>query len=37
MILVTAEQIREHTEKGWWGTETIIDMLYARARAQQNK
>ncbi len=31
MILVPEEQIREYTNKGWWGKETIIEMLYGRA------
>ncbi len=31
MILASAGQIHEYTEKGWWGTETILDKLYDRA------
>ena len=31
MILVPEEQIREYTDKGWWGKETVIEKLYARA------
>ena len=31
MILSSKDQIAEYTQKGWWGTETIIDKLYARA------
>ena len=33
MILSSAEQIGEYTQKEWWGTETIIDKLYTRAKA----
>lgn len=37
MILVSDEQIKEYTSKGWWGTETIIDILYAHAKASPDK
>jgi acyl-CoA synthetase (AMP-forming)/AMP-acid ligase II len=33
MILTPEAQIKEYTAKGWWGTETILDILYARAKA----
>ena len=33
MILTPKEQIQEYTAKGWWGTETILDILYQRAKA----
>lgn len=31
MILTSTKQIREYTKKGWWGIDTILDKLYARA------
>ncbi|MCK9233008.1 MAG: acyl--CoA ligase [Syntrophales bacterium] len=31
MILDSEERIREFTDKGWWGTETIVEKLYTRA------
>ena len=33
MILSSAEQIGEYTQKEWWGTETIIDKLYTQTKA----
>jgi len=33
MILTPGEQIREYAEKGWWGKESILEKLYARASA----
>ncbi len=31
MILCSEEQIREYTEKGWWGKETIVDLFLKNA------
>ncbi|RME40768.1 MAG: hypothetical protein D6796_16755 [Caldilineae bacterium] len=31
MILSTPEQIKEYTEKGWWGTDTILDLFLRNA------
>ena len=31
MLLVPDEQIREYTEKGYWGRETIVDLVYRNA------
>ena len=31
MLPVPEEQIREYTEKGYWGNETIIDLVYRNA------
>jgi acyl-CoA synthetase (AMP-forming)/AMP-acid ligase II len=33
MILSPQDQIREYTEKGWWGTETLADLLLKNATA----
>ncbi|HEY9152614.1 MAG TPA: hypothetical protein VIN60_06980, partial [Anaerolineales bacterium] len=27
MILNSKETIKEYTDKGWWGTETILDLF----------
>ncbi|HBY95411.1 MAG: AMP-binding protein [Ardenticatenaceae bacterium] len=27
MLLVSDEQIREYTERGWWGSDTVVDLL----------
>ncbi len=32
MLLVPEEQIREYTEKGYWGHETIMDLVYRNAQ-----
>jgi acyl-CoA synthetase (AMP-forming)/AMP-acid ligase II len=32
MILSPEEQIREYTEKGWWGTDTIVDLFLKNAQ-----
>ena len=32
MLLVPEEQIREYTEKGYWGRETIVDLVYKNAQ-----
>ncbi|MHA1209062.1 MAG: class I adenylate-forming enzyme family protein [Candidatus Freyarchaeota archaeon] len=37
MILAPPEQIKEYTEKGYWGTETIIDTFYSHAKAKPDK
>ncbi len=34
MIVVSESQIREYTSRGWWGTETFVDKLYAKAAIQ---
>ena len=31
MILSSPEQIKEYTEKGWWGTDTILDLFLRNA------
>ncbi|MFH1137111.1 MAG: class I adenylate-forming enzyme family protein [Pseudomonadota bacterium] len=31
MILTPESRIKEYTAKGWWGDDTILDLLYARA------
>ncbi len=31
MILSPQEQIRDYTEKGWWGTETLADLFLKNA------
>jgi non-ribosomal peptide synthetase component E (peptide arylation enzyme) len=31
MLLVPEEQIKEYTEKGYWGNETIVDLVYRNA------
>jgi non-ribosomal peptide synthetase component E (peptide arylation enzyme) len=31
MLLVSKEQIKEYTEKGYWGNETIVDLVYRNA------
>jgi len=31
MLLVPEEQIKEYTEKGYWGNETIVDLVYKNA------
>ncbi|NOZ50337.1 MAG: acyl--CoA ligase [Chloroflexi bacterium] len=33
MILSSAAQIREYTEKGWWGTDTILDLFLKDVQA----
>lgn len=33
MILASPEEIRRHTEEGWWGTETMYDRFRANAEA----
>lgn len=33
MILSSQEQIREYTEKGWWGTDTIMDLALRNAQS----
>ena len=33
MILTPKEQIQEYTANGWWGEETLLDLLYDRAKA----
>lgn len=33
MILSLAEEIRSYTEKGWWGTETILDLFHRNVAA----
>jgi len=32
MLLVPDEQIKEYTEKGYWGHDTIVDLVYRNAR-----
>ena len=36
MILTPESRIKEYTAKGWWGNETIPDLLYARAKEKEN-
>lgn len=33
MILVPDAQIQEYVSRGWWGTETLVDKLFAKAAA----
>jgi acyl-CoA synthetase (AMP-forming)/AMP-acid ligase II len=33
MILVSEQQIREYTQQGWWGTETLVDLFLKSAQA----
>jgi len=33
MILVSEQQIREYTQQGWWGTETLVDLFLKSAYA----
>jgi acyl-CoA synthetase (AMP-forming)/AMP-acid ligase II len=33
MILTAKEQIREYTEKGWWGDKTLIDLFLANVQS----
>lgn len=33
MILVPEAQIKEYMSRGWWGSETLVDKLYAKAAA----
>ncbi len=37
MILTPAEQIREYTEKGWWGKETLADLFLKNAAATPDR
>lgn len=34
MILVPEALIREYTSRGWWRSETVIDLLYAKAAVE---
>ncbi|MEJ2487603.1 MAG: class I adenylate-forming enzyme family protein [Anaerolineales bacterium] len=34
MILSSSEKIKEYTEKGWWGTDTILDLFLAHVANQ---
>lgn len=34
MILSSSEKIKEYTEKGWWGTDTILDLFLANVANQ---
>jgi acyl-CoA synthetase (AMP-forming)/AMP-acid ligase II len=33
MIVTPEARIQEYTANGWWGAETLVDMLYKRARS----
>ncbi len=33
MILTSADKIKEYTEKGWWGTDTLLDLFLRNVRA----
>lgn len=33
MILATPEEIKDYTEKGWWGSKTLLDYFKEHARA----
>ena len=37
MILVSEDNIRAFTEKGYWGEKTVIDLLYAEAAVSSDK
>lgn len=37
MILSPEEKIKEYTKRGWWGTETIIDLIYEKAKARPDR
>jgi acyl-CoA synthetase (AMP-forming)/AMP-acid ligase II len=37
MILTAEETIREFTEKGYWGTQTVLDLLYEKAAANADQ
>ena len=32
MILDSEEKIKEYTDKGWWGTDTILDLFIRNAK-----
>lgn len=34
MILAQEKKITEYTSRGWWGKETILDLLYAKAKSR---
>ncbi len=37
MILTPESQIREYTEKGWWGTQTVVDLFLKNAEKNPNE
>jgi acyl-CoA synthetase (AMP-forming)/AMP-acid ligase II len=37
MILVPESQIHEYKSHGWWGTQTLIEQLYSKAKSGEDK